>query len=185
MKYKSQLIGVCTMLIASAALIYYASSVEAVNSISTVTVQDTTYEVPMDVQDLLDAGYSIMACDYPTLTKFQSNVTYFTNSKGHVVTTDVRTRKETDEVQNGVIVDILVDKGNTLDSELAVQGISFDSTEEEVKEVFGEPIFDLGGDTLYVKHIRDNGVDMVSVLMTNGDVVRLEVCNTKGYDPEE
>lgn len=186
MKNKSQLVGFFVMLLASAIFIWYADGQSpTTSSLSVITVGNNTYDVPMSVGELMDAGYTIMASDSPTLTKYRSNVTYFINDKGYVVTTDVRTKNETDEVQNGVIVDILADKGNTPGSELSIQGITFDSTEEEVREVFGDPIFDLDGDTLYLNHIRENGVDTVSVLLTDGVITRLEVCNTEGYEPLE
>lgn len=152
-----------------------------------VRIADNKYTIPMSVQDLLDCGYSIMACDYPKATKDVDNVVYFTNELGYLLTTNVTTESDEQcEISDGTIVDILADTGNTVGTELVVYGgIDFESTEEEVRAVYGEPRFDFNGDTLYYIPLEDgNEMDMVCVALTDGVVRRIEVSNTRGYRQE-
>lgn len=152
-----------------------------------VHIGEKEFTIPMSVQDLLDCDYSVMACDYSTVTKGVDNVVYFINPSGYLITTNVTTNSDEQcEIVDGTIVDILADTGNTIETELTIYGgISFDSTEEDVQKVYGEARFDFNGDTLYYIPLETgNEMDMVCVALTDGVVRRIEVSNTQGYRQE-
>lgn len=152
-----------------------------------IRIADKEFTIPMSVRDLLDCGYSVMSCDYPTATKDVDNVVYFTNTDGYLLTANVTTDKEEScAIEDGVIVDILADTGNTEGTELSVYGgIGLESTEEEVRAVYGEPRFDFNGDKLYYIPLNNgNDMDMVCVALTDGVVRRIEVSNVQEYRQE-
>lgn len=152
-----------------------------------IRIADKEFAIPMSVRDLLDCGYSVMGCDYPTATKDVDNVVYFTNTDGYLLTANVTTDKEEScAIEDGVIVDILADTGNTEGTELSVYGgIGLESTEEEVRAVYGEPRFDFNGDKLYYIPLNNgNDMDMVCVALTDGVVRRIEVSNVQEYRQE-
>lgn len=152
-----------------------------------IRIADKEFAIPMSVRDLLDCGYSVMGCDYPTATKDVDNVAYFTNTDGYLLTANVTTDKEEScAIEDGVIVDILADTGNTEGTELSVYGgIGLESTEEEVRAVYGEPRFDFNGDKLYYIPLNNgNDMDMVCVALTDGVVRRIEVSNVQEYRQE-
>lgn len=152
-----------------------------------IRIADKEFTIPMSVRDLLDCGYSVMGCDYPAATKDVDNVVYFTNTDGYLLTANVTTDKEEScAIEDGVIVDILADTGNTEGTELSVYGgIGLESTEEEVRAVYGEPRFDFNGDKLYYIPLNNgNDMDMVCVALTDGVVRRIEVSNVQEYRQE-
>lgn len=152
-----------------------------------IRIADKEFAIPMSVRDLLDCGYSVMGCDYPIATKDVDNVVYFTNTDGYLLTANVTTDKEEScAIEDGVIVDILADTGNTEGTELSVYGgIGLESTEEEVRAVYGEPRFDFNGDKLYYIPLNNgNDMDMVCVALTDGVVRRIEVSNVQEYRQE-
>lgn len=164
---------------------YKANSV--VKDYTEIRIADKEFTIPMSVKDLLNCGYSIMDCDYPVATKNVDNTVYFTNTDGYLLTANVTTnREESCEIEDGVIVDILADTGNTAGTELSVYGgIGFESTEKEVQTVYGEPRFDFNGDKLYYIPLNSkNYMDMVCVALTDGVVRRIEVSNTQEYRQE-
>lgn len=173
--------------VVAAAIIASAASIVVVKRPQPVTIvlDGQVHTVPMEVQELTAAGYRLAMCEKPTLTKGESCVAYFTDSEGKTLTTDIRTFENTSEVQDGTIVDIASDVGNTKTSGMVVDGISFNSTQEEAEKVFGKPIYDINGDTIYARYINKKNGDMVNVVFAEGAVVRLEVCNTKGYALKE
>lgn len=152
-----------------------------------IRIAGKEFAIPMSVRDLLDCGYSVMGCDYPTATKGVDNVVYFTNTDGYLLTANVTTDKEEScAIEDGVIVDILADTGNTEGTELSVYGgIGLESTEEEVRAVYGEPRFDFNGDKLYYIPLNNgNDMDMVCVALTDCVVRRIEVSNVQEYRQE-
>lgn len=189
-KYNSQAVAAIVMLAIGVLLGWWSNRYNSSSTLPNyvgVHIGEKEFTIPMSVQDLLDCGYSVMACDYPTATKDVDNVVYFTNSSGYLITANVTTSNEEQcEIKDGMIVDILADTGNTLETELSVYGgISFDSTEEEVQAVYGEARFDFNGDTLYYIPLETgNEMDMVCVALTDGVVRRIEVSNTQGYRQE-
>lgn len=164
---------------------YKANSV--VKDYTEIRIADKEFTIPMSVKDLLNCGYSVMDCDYPVATKNVDNTVYFTNTDGYLLTANVTTnREESCEIEDGVIIDILADTGNTAGTELSVYGgIGFESTEKEVQAVYGEPRFDFNGDKLYYISLNsENDMDMVCVALTDGVVRRIEVSNTQEYRQE-
>lgn len=164
---------------------YKADSV--VKDYTEIRIADKEFTIPMSVKDLLNCGYSVMDCDYPVATKNVDNTVYFTNTDGYLLTANVTTnREESCVIEDGVIVDILADTGNTAGTELSVYGgIGFESTEKEVQTVYGEPRFDFNGDKLYYIPLNSkNDMDMVCVALTDGVVRRIEVSNTQEYRQE-
>ena len=189
-KRYNQVVVAVIMLGLGAALGWWSNHLENKETVPRyveVRIADKEFTIPMSVQDLLDCGYSIMACDYPKATKDVDNVVYFINDKGYLLTTNVTTNKEEQcEISEGTVVDVLADTGNTSGTELVVYGdIDFSSTEEEVRAVYGEPRFEFNGDTLYYIPLESgNEMDMVCVALTDGVVRRIEVSNTQGYRQE-
>jgi len=164
---------------------YEANSV--VKDYTEIRIADKEFTIPMSVKDLLNCGYSVMNYDYPVATKNVDNVVYFTNTDGYLLTANVTTNNEEScAIEDGVIVDILADTGNTAGTELSVYGgIGFESTEKEVQTVYGEPRFDFNGDKLYYIPLNSkNDMDMVCVALTDGVVRRIEVSNTQEYRQE-
>lgn len=178
------------MLGLSVTLAWWSNQYEA-NSVmkdyTEIRIADKEFSIPMSVKDLLNCGYSVTNYDYPVATKNVDNVVYFTNTDGYLLTANVTTNNEEScAIEDGVIVDILADTGNTAGTELSVYGgIGFESTEKEVQTVYGEPRFDFNGDKLYYIPLDSkNDMDMVCVALTDGVVRRIEVSNTQEYRQE-
>ena len=70
-KYNSQAVAAIVMLAIGVLLGWWSNRYNSSSTLPNyvgVHIGEKEFTIPMSVQDLLDCGYSVMACDYPTAT---------------------------------------------------------------------------------------------------------------------
>lgn len=158
------------------------------NDIYRVALGDKELYVPFSVTELEEAGLKLSDSSVDTVMRGADNIAYYVDDEDGMIVVNLGTYVDSCELNEAYVIDILSDKGNTDSSILSVNGISFDSTKEEVEAVFGEPVFEDNGMTMYSRLEEGAYMDGAYVAMDGDEVIRVEVLSTKDFvdwDPEE
>lgn len=149
------------------------------NDIYKIGLGEKELYVPFPVSELKDSGLKLSESSVDTVTRGADNIAYYVDDENGMIVVNLGTYVDSCEFDEAYVIDILADKGNTDTSILSVSGISFDSSKEEVEAVFGEPVFEDNGMTMYSKLEEGAYMDGAYVAMDGDEVIRVEVLSTK------
>lgn len=138
--------------------------------------------VPFSVSEIEAAGYTLSGEPLEKVVRGVDNIVYYTDEDDGMIVANLGTLEDECSMDEAVVIDILADKGNTDTSRLRVfGGIGFDSTKEEVEEVFGEPVMSDSDLAMYSLTQENAYMDGVYVAMDGDEVFRVEVLKTQDY----
>lgn len=158
------------------------SNAQEVNSIYDVFIDGKKFTAPFKVSELVAAGYKIRESTVDKVTRGVDNIVYYTDRDDGMIVVNLGSLEPECEINDAYIIDILADNMNTETTKLSVYGgISFDSTKEDVAAVYGEPVMESNGMSVYSRTDADAYMDGVYVMMDGDAVARVEVLCTKDF----
>lgn len=172
----------CTKQPVDTNLLATQSNAQEVDSIYDVFIDGKKFTTPFKVSELSEAGYKIRESTVGKVTRGVDNIVYYTDRDDGMIVVNLGSYEPECEIDDAYVIDILADNMNTETTKLSVYGgVSFDSSKEEVAAVYGEPIMENNGLSVYSMTDEDAYMDGVYVMMDGDAVVRVEVLCTKDF----